>query len=452
MKDEALKEKIEFLQEISQKNSEIDLWISVKEFTIKEEKVHLPHIAKKGRENQLIVRYINEKNLCGVSLGNSLEREDVLKGVEEARKISYEAGIPSFFPEDSYYESSLKEAPFQETSSNEEFGLEETFAFLKEEIKREKVKLEHLKLAQGISEVFLFRKGQVFHKKNKFYSFLVSVIARNEKTGKEASSYGYQYAVDLKFFNPERELKKAIRKARDLSRTHRGKTLKVHLLLSPEVVVDFLELLSFSFKADEVLKGRSLLGKRLGQKVFDERVSLVDDGKLRGLPETGAFDDEGCPQKRRILVEKGVVKDFLCDYFWKKEGEKKGFAFSPGNARRSKRKGLPEIGTTNFYILPSYSSSKEQKENPNLEEYSQVFEILEVMGLHTADPISGNFSVGISGILYEKGEPVDYLCEMNFTSNLFEIFNNLAEIGSEVVFIANWGAPFLITEKIGLGG
>ena len=82
----------------------------------------------------------------------------------------------------------------------------------------------------------------------------------------------------------------------------------------------------------------------------------------------------------------------------------------------------------------------------------EFFEILEVLGTHTADPISGDFSFGASGILYKNGEPVDYFSEVAISGNIFEVFESVIAVEKELTFYANFGIPTLVVEKIDIGG
>ena len=166
------------------------------------------------------------------------------------------------------------------------------------------------------------------------------------------------------------------------------------------------------------------------------------------MPESRPFDDEGSAQNKKVLVEKGVVKSFLFDTYWKKEAEKKGFKeIKTGNSRRPDISSFPKISSTNFYIE---KGDLEKEKLIKLE--NEIFEVLEILGAHTANPISGDFSLGVSGIYYKNGEPVDYFCEMALSGNLFELFKNIVEIGSDLTFYGSTGSPSLLIEKMDLGG
>lgn len=147
---------------------------------------------------------------------------------------------------------------------------------------------------------------------------------------KSASAYTYQSAISFDNLDILKLSQDAKRRAKALSLAEKGVSLKARVLFPPLASLDLLSLLSFSLKGDEVIKGRSFLKDKFGKKIFSEELSVIDDGLNPSLPETRPFDDEGLPQKRKILIKEGVVEGFIWDAYY---GEKTGL-FSTGNARR----------------------------------------------------------------------------------------------------------------------
>jgi len=74
------------------------------------------------------------------------------------------------------------------------------------------------------------------------------------------------------------------------------------------------------------------------------------------------------------------------------------------------------------------------------------------MGLHTADPISGDFSLGASGIIYHKGEIVKSVRGVTIAGNILDILNNTILVGNDLRFYGNLGSPSLIVENITVAG
>ncbi|MEM4734014.1 MAG: TldD/PmbA family protein, partial [Candidatus Bathyarchaeia archaeon] len=98
-------------------------------------------------------------------------------------------------------------------------------------------------------------------------------------------------------------------------------------------------------KADYVQRNQSALKGKIGEKVASEVVTICDDGLLEGGLRTWKFDGEGVPQQKTLIIEKGVLRNFVYDnYTAKKEGRE-----STGNAFRAGYLSTPNVETTNFH-------------------------------------------------------------------------------------------------------
>jgi hypothetical protein len=76
-------------------------------------------------------------------------------------------------------------------------------------------------------------------------------------------------------------------------------------------------------KADYVQRNQSALKGKIGEKVASEVVTIYDDGLLEGGLRTWKFDGEGVPQQKTLIIERGVLRNFIYDnYTAKKEGRK----------------------------------------------------------------------------------------------------------------------------------
>lgn len=215
------------------------------------------------------------------------------------------------------------------------------------------------------------------------------------------------------------------------------------LVLEPEVAAEFLSLLSHSLKGDTVAKGRSLLASRLGEKALSPAVSIVDDGLLpRGLG-TAPVDDEGTAQARTVLVDRGVVEGFVYDRLWAwRQGAK-----STGNAVRAGLKSPPGVGFCNLHILPGSKDLGGLRAG-----LSRGLVISEVMGAHTANPVSGEFSLGASGHLVENGRVTRPVKSIALAGQVVELFASVREAGSDLRFFGRTGSPSLLVEGVSVSG
>ncbi len=109
----------------------------------------------------------------------------------------------------------------------------------------------------------------------------------------------------------------------------------------------FHEACGHGLEADLVAKGASVFAGRMGERVADPRVTLVDDGTM--AEEWGCFavDDEGSVASRNVLIQDGILTDYMWDLLRsRKEGRPRS-----GNGRRQSYKHLPMVRMTNTYVL-----------------------------------------------------------------------------------------------------
>jgi PmbA protein len=215
------------------------------------------------------------------------------------------------------------------------------------------------------------------------------------------------------------------------------------VVLENQVAVQFLELLAASLLGDNVVKNRSLLADELGQKILSPQVTILDDGLYpRGLG-TAPFDDEGTPQTKTILVDKGVVRGFVYDRLW---GERAG-AKSTGNAVRPSLKAPPGVGFTNLYLVPGQGTAQDL-----ISGLDRGFFITDIMGGHTADPFSGEFSFGAAGHLVEGGRLVRPVKSMAVAGQVVEVFKAIAGLAGDLRFLGRTGSPSLLVTGLSLSG
>lgn len=223
-------------------------------------------------------------------------------------------------------------------------------------------------------------------------------------------------------------------------------TAKLPVVLDPFAASDFLGVLAEALNADDVLKGRSLFSSMVGQQVGSELFTLVDDGRIPDGPAASPFDGEGVPSSRTELFTRGTLGGFLhSTYTARRAG---GGQRSTGNARRGGYKGLPRVGTSNFYVEAGSRS---------LEDLLAAAEggvlIQEMTGVHSgANPISGEFSVGATGLRIAGGSPAEPLREMTVASTLPEMLKGISGVGDDLRFFSSVGTPSILIGEMTLAG
>ncbi len=211
------------------------------------------------------------------------------------------------------------------------------------------------------------------------------------------------------------------------------------VIFPPMVGVEFLEIVSDLLCADQIQKGKSLLAGKLGAKVAASQVSLMDDPWMEAGLASSLYDDEGLPTKPKTMMDGGVLKEYFYDsYTAKKEGR-----LSNGCASRGSFKGVPSPSSSNFYLKPGALSYDEI-----ISRTSQGIILIEVMGMHMADPISGEFSVGASGLAVERGRVTHPVKNAMISGNILDILKGIDAIGSDLTFFGSAGSPTFRVESL----
>ena len=222
------------------------------------------------------------------------------------------------------------------------------------------------------------------------------------------------------------------------------------ILLHHEVASEFLSLLAHSFLAEQIQKGKSYLKGKKGEKFFSPLLSIVDDGLYPNGISSSPVDGEGMPGQQTFLVTQGELSGYLYDRYWAHRenlfptGSR---VESTGSSRRSSTKLPPGIVISNLYIKPGKVSFPEL-----MNEIHQGVAIEEVMGLHTADPISGDFSLGCSGDWIERGERAYPIKSIAVAGNLFQLFRDVIGIGEDLRFFGRVGSPSLWLKGLEISG
>ena len=265
-----------------------------------------------------------------------------------------------------------------------------------------------------------------------------------EEQGVQAESgFGVDIRSKLADFDPLFVGNEAAKQAVQMLNGAPIATETLDIIFSPMVAIDFLEVLTPMLCADNVIKGKSLLAGKEGEAIASPLLTIIDNGLLVWGNGSAPFDAEGNPAQETIMVKGGTLKTFLYDNYCAKRCD----TVSTGNAGRAGFMSLPSVSPTNIYIKAGPDS-----EAKILSGVARGFYVTRVMGLHMADPISGDFSLGASGLLIEKGGLTTPVRGVAIAGNLQDLMRNITAIGSNVRFVGSTGAPTLHMGKLTVSG
>ncbi|MCZ7357139.1 MAG: TldD/PmbA family protein [Candidatus Methanoperedens sp.] len=214
------------------------------------------------------------------------------------------------------------------------------------------------------------------------------------------------------------------------------------VLLEPLAFADILEnTLISSLNADNVQKGRSALIGKMGSNIAAGELSIIDDGTFPGGIGTAASDDEGTPSKRNRVITKGVLSSFLYDCYTAGKEKKE----STGNAVRGSFTSTPSVGIRNLIIEhPSFDIIADSRDG---------VVVNTVIGAHTANPISGDFSVEArNSFLIKNGEIHSPIKSMMISGNIFDVLQGIDGIGKDVRKVGNIITPTVRVSRMKIIG
>ena len=196
-------------------------------------------------------------------------------------------------------------------------------------------------------------------------------------------------------------------------------------------------------KADYVQRERSALKDMIGEKVASELVTVCDDGLLDGGLLTSKFDGEGVPCQKTVVIDKGVLKNFLYDSY---TANKVG-AESTGNASReglAPYASTPVLGASNFTFKRGNITAEEL-----VGEVDDGLLVFGVQGAHSSNPESGEFSVVATPVWkIEDGEVAGAVRGVMLTGVVFDVLRNVSALGSNVRKLGQLVAPWIRVENV----
>lgn len=219
-------------------------------------------------------------------------------------------------------------------------------------------------------------------------------------------------------------------------------TGKYTLLLDPEISASLMDEIGELFCASDIHKGRSMVAGKIGETVAGSVVTLIDDGRVPGMTASSLFDGEGVPTGRTPLIQDGVA----CAYLYNLQYAAKDGVRSTGNASRGLG-GLPDVGTSNLLLLPGSRSR-----DALLRDVANGFFVTELMGLHTLNPVSGDFSLGAKGVAVRGGELAGPVAAVTIAGNLLDFLKRISAVGADVETFGSTAAPSVVVEDVTVAG
>ncbi len=185
------------------------------------------------------------------------------------------------------------------------------------------------------------------------------------------------------------------------------------------------EAVGHGLEADLACNGLSVYQGKLGQKVADTKVSVVDDGTLPELRGSYTVDDEGTPSQRNVLIEKGVLKNYMVDRL----SALKFDIMATGNGRRESFRHKPMVRMTNTFIAPG----TDEPEAILASTPKGVF--IKSMGGGQVNTVSGDFVFSVTeGYLIRDGKLGEAIRGATLVGNGPKVLQLIDQVGDDLDF------------------
>jgi len=183
-------------------------------------------------------------------------------------------------------------------------------------------------------------------------------------------------------------------------------------------------------RASSLQQKSSFLEGKLNQKIASDKLTVIDEPFIKAGLGSQIFDGEGMATKRRVMIDKGVLKSYYVDNYY---GRKLGME--------------PTIASSTNTVFEYGTRSPEEM----IKDIKKGFLITDFIG-GNSNSTTGDFSFGIIGKYVENGIIIQPVNEMNISGNLVEFWNQLAEVGNDPYIYSSTRRPSLYFKDVQFSG
>ena len=248
-------------------------------------------------------------------------------------------------------------------------------------------------------------------------------MTAKDEGDRRPSEFAYAVTVNRKNLPPPEAIgEEACLRTFSLLGGKKIKTETLPIIIENRVVARFGNGLMQALFGRSIQQKQSFLADKKGQKVASPVLTIVDDPFIVGGLGSRLFDDDGLATKKRAMIDAGVLKEFYVDWYYSR---KLGWEPTTGSP-------------SNVIVPPGKRSVKEIMKDLGRGIYITGF----IGG--NSNSTTGDMSIGITGQLFEKGEPVHPVSEMNIADNHLKLWQRLAEAGNDPYMYSGSRVPSLV--------
>lgn len=263
-----------------------------------------------------------------------------------------------------------------------------------------------------------------------YYQISASMTAKDEG---DRRPNDYQYASS-RYRNDLPSLKdvgvQAAVRTLDLLGARKKPTMTIPIILENRGAARVLGGLFDPMSGSSIQQKRSFLADKKGKKIGSKLLTITDDPFIpRGLGSK-YYDGDGFPSKKRDLISEGTINEFMVDWYYSR---KLGWE--------------PTSGSVSNLIIPPGKRSVEEI----IKDLGKCLLITGYIG-GNSNSTTGDFSVGVIGKLYENGQFVQNVAEMNIADNHLNFWNKLVEVGNDPWIYSQARIPSMAFEGVVVAG
>ncbi|MBV9014783.1 MAG: TldD/PmbA family protein [Alphaproteobacteria bacterium] len=217
-------------------------------------------------------------------------------------------------------------------------------------------------------------------------------------------------------------------------------TCRCSVVFDPRVARSFISHVLGSISGPSIARGTSFLKDKLGQQIFPAAITITEDPHRQRGHRSKPFDAEGIPNRRRALIDKGVLTTWLLDL---RSARQLGMK-TTGHAARGTAS-PPSPAATNIWIEPGSITPAEL-----MADIRNGFYVTELMGMGV-NGITGDYSRGASGFWIKNGQMAHPVTEMTVAGNLKDMFLHMAA-ANDLEFRVGADSPTLRIDDLTVAG
>ena len=344
-------------------------------------------------------------------------------------------------PEDEYNSLPDQELHFKgeknlELYDNTHLSNDEKINFIKE---AEEVAFSHDKIVNtngsGFSETksnFILANSNGFSDGYKTSQFTAYCEVVSKSNGSMERDYEYSSKRHFKdLLTPKQIGESAAQLAISKLNPKKIESNKMGIVFDKRIAQNLLSTFASAISSNTISKGTTFLKDCLDKKIFNDQINIIDKANIKKANGSRYFDSEGVRIEDLQLVKNGILNDYLVETYSGKKINRKS------NGRSS--------GTTNLYF-----ENGDQSFDQLINSEKKLLYIKETIG-RGANIITGDYSVGASGIMIENGKFTFPVSEITIAGNFNEMFKNII-LADDLEFKYSTNSPTMLVNGITVGG